>query len=101
MHKYRRKKPHQKQTRNGKTRTRTTLQAGRPRYAMVCDCLAHALLDLQGCKCIPASVPAQGSRQLQEFRIIQIGHHPVRRIRAVPVEDLVALRVLFPDGVVG
>ena len=47
------------------------------------------------------SVPPQGSRELKEFRLIQIGHDPVRRLRAVPVEDLVALRVLFLNGVVG
>ena len=49
----------------------------------------------------PVSVPPQGSREVKEFRVIQIGHHPVRRLRAVPVEDLVALRVLFPNGVIG
>ena len=40
-------------------------------------------------------VPSQGVRQLKEFRAIQIGHHPVRHLRAVPVEDLVALRILL------
>lgn len=29
------------------------LGSGRPRHTVVCDCLAHALLDLKGVKCIP------------------------------------------------
>ena len=101
MHKHGRKDPYQEQTGNGRSRTRPTSQRGRPEEAMLCESFPHALLDLQDSKCIPGSVPPQGSRQLKEFRFIQIGHHPVRRLRAVPVQDLVALRVLLPDGVVG
>ncbi len=47
------------------------------------------------------SMSTQGSRQVEEFHLVQIGYHPVRRLGAVPVEDLITLRVLFSDGVVG
>jgi hypothetical protein len=49
----------------------------------------------------PVLVPAQSSPQLKEFRAVQVGYNPVRRFRAVPVEDLVALRILLPYGVIG
>jgi hypothetical protein len=43
----------------------------------------------------------QGSRQVKKFRVIQIGYYPVRHLRAVPVEDLIALRVLLLYRAVG
>jgi hypothetical protein len=43
----------------------------------------------------------QGSRQVKKFRVIQIGYYPVRHLRAVPVEDLVALRILLTYRAVG
>src|SRR5579863_9391427 len=55
-------------------------------------------LDASG---MPASVAPQGLRKLKQFRLIQVGDHPVRRLRAIPVEDLVALRVLLLNRVVG
>ena len=45
-------------------------------------------------------MPAQSSRELVKFRVIQIGYDPVGHVGAVPVEDLVALRVLLLDSVV-
>ena len=54
MHKHRCKNPHQKKAGNGKSRIRATPQAGAPREDCdVYDCLAHALQDLQGGRCIP------------------------------------------------
>src|SRR5579862_2178696 len=47
------------------------------------------------------SVPAQGSRQLKKFGAIQIGYYPIRHLRPVPVKDLVALRILLPNGEIG
>jgi hypothetical protein len=49
----------------------------------------------------PVLVPAQSSPELKEFRAVQIRHHPVRRFRTVPMEDLVTLRILLPYGVIG
>src|ERR1700730_8989333 len=46
-------------------------------------------------------MPAQGASKLKKFHIIQIGYDPVRHFRAVPVQDLIALRVLLLNGVVG
>ena len=44
---------------------------------------------------IPGLMSPQSSRQVKKFRVIQIGYHPVRHLRAVPVEDLIALRVFL------
>src|SRR5580700_4850340 len=49
----------------------------------------------------PLSVPPQRSCQLKELCAIQIGHHPVCRLRAVPVKDLVTLFTFLPNGVEG
>src|ERR1700686_1786809 len=69
MHQYRRKKPHQKQTRDCESHTRGRLQAGS--RALVCDCLAHALQDPQGGKWIPGQCPRKAranSRSSALFR---------------------------------
>ena len=68
---------------------------------MARNLLTHALLDLQGGISIPGSVSAQGLREVKKFRVVQIRHHPVRHLGSVPVENLVALRVLLPNGAVG
>src|SRR5580704_16563443 len=49
----------------------------------------------------PALMPPEGSRQVKKFRVVQIGYYPVRHLRAVPVEDLIALRVLLLYRAVG
>ena len=67
----------------------------------VSNCLAHVLLDFEASKYIPDSASLQRSRELKKLRVIQVGHHPVRRFSAVPVEDLVALRFFLLNGVVG
>ena len=101
MYKYRCKEPNEQQPGYRRSFDRTAAQSGRPWDAMSYDSLAHALLDSQGGFRIPGLVSPQSSPKLKEFRAVQIGYHPVRRFRAVPVEDLVALRILLPYGVVG
>jgi hypothetical protein len=62
---------------------------------------SHALLDFEGKSSIPESVSAQRAGEIHEFVLVEIGDDPVGHIRPIPMENLVALRVLLLDPVVG
>jgi hypothetical protein len=43
----------------------------------------------------------QGARQVEKLRVSQIGYEPIRHFGSIPVEDLVALRVLVLYRAIG